>query len=74
MWFRDSCRRAAQTRNVAGWVSNRMDGTVEAVFEGPAPAVAELVAWCREGPPRAEVTAIAVTEEAPAGIAGFQVR
>ena len=74
VWFRDSCRREALARDVAGWVRNRMDGTVEAVFEGPAPAVAEMVAWCRVGPPRADVSGIDVTEEPPEGIVGFQVR
>ena len=74
MWFRDSCRREALARDVTGWVRNRMDGTVEAVFEGPAPAVAEVVAWCRMGPPRADVTGVDVTEEPPEGAIGFQIR
>ena len=51
-----------------------MDGTVEAVFEGPEPAVAELVAWCRLGPPRADVTGIEVTQEPSEGAVGFQIR
>ncbi|MGH8966187.1 MAG: acylphosphatase, partial [Actinomycetes bacterium] len=34
VFFRDTCRREAQARGVAGWVSNRHDGTVEALFEG----------------------------------------
>ena len=74
VWFRDSCRREALARDVAGWARNRMDGTVEAVFEGPAPAVAEMVAWCRTGPPRADVSGVDVTEEPPAGTVGFQIR
>jgi len=51
-----------------------MDGSVEAVFEGPAAAVAQLVAWCRIGPPRADVTGIEVTEEPVEGLVGFRVR
>ena len=74
VWFRDSCRREAVARGVAGWVRNRMDGTVEAVFEGPAPAVAQLVSWCRIGPPRADVTGIEVIEEPPEGLVGFRIR
>ena len=74
VWFRDSCRREALARSVAGWARNCLDGTVEAVFEGPAPAVAEMVAWCRVGPPRAEVTGIEVTEEPVAGAVGFRIR
>ena len=74
VWFRESCRREAQVRNVAGWVANRSDGTVEAVFEGREPEVAEVVAWCRIGPPRADVTAVDVTQEPPEGLVGFRVR
>jgi len=51
-----------------------MDGAVEAVFEGSQAAVAECVAWCRMGPPRADVTGIEVTEEPAEGLLGFQVR
>ncbi len=73
VWFRESCRREAERRDVAGWVRNRMDGAVEAVFEGPTAAVAEMVAWCRLGPPHAEVSGVDVTEEAPEGLVGFRV-
>ncbi len=62
VWFRESCRRTASDLGVAGWVRNRADSTVEAELEGPEPAVARVVAWCRQGPPRADVTGIDVTE------------
>ena len=74
VWFRESTRREADMRRVNGWVRNRYDGTVEAVFEGDAHAVAQMVAWCRRGPDRAEVTEIEVFEEAPTGVPGFVVR
>jgi acylphosphatase len=74
VWFRDSCRREAVARDVQGWVANRADGSVEAVFEGAETAVAEMVAWCRQGPPRAVVTAVDVTEEPIEGLVGFRVR
>mgnify|MGYP002423382712 CR=1 FL=1 len=48
VFFRDSCRREAQTGGVSGWVTNRPDGSVESVVEGAADAVDELIAWCRE--------------------------
>jgi acylphosphatase len=51
-----------------------MDGSVEAVFEGPPSEVAALVAWCRNGPPRAEVTGVDVTEEPAEGLVGFRIR
>lgn len=74
VWFRESCRRHAVTLGVSGWVRNRADGTVEAHFEGPEHAVAQAVAWCRDGPPAAEVTGVDVTAEDPEGALGFQVR
>ncbi len=72
--FRYTVARAAGTRGVAGWVSNRADGTVEAVFEGDAEAVASLVRLCREGPRGAEIDRAEVLEEVPEGLAGFEIR
>lgn len=78
VFFRDSCRREAAAAGVSGWVANRPDGRVEAVFQGPPAAVARMVDWCRHGPPRALVTALQVIDE-PAdpddpGGTGFRVR
>ena len=74
VFFRDSTRREADRRSVAGWVTNRSDGAVEAVFEGAESAVGELVDWCRSGPSRAEVRDVGVSEEEPEGLEGFRVR
>jgi acylphosphatase len=74
VWFRESCRREAEARRVAGWITNRSDGSVEAVFEGREPDVAEVVAWCRTGPRRAVVTGVDVTQQEPEGLVGFRVR
>ena len=74
MFFRDTVRGRAEAAGVAGWVTNRDDGAVEAVFEGPAEAVEAMVELCRRGPGRAEVTELQVTEEDPEGLQGFQVR
>jgi acylphosphatase len=48
----------ARASKLEGWVRNRRDGSVEAVFAGPAKTVAEMVALCRHGPPGAHVTAV----------------
>ena len=48
----------ARAAHLEGWVRNRRDGSVEAVFAGPAKAVAEMVALCRHGPPSAKVTTV----------------
>jgi acylphosphatase len=73
VFFRDTVRRMASERGVAGWVRNRPDGAVEAVFEGPPDAVDALVRFCHEGPRGADVEAIKVLEEEPRGESGFSV-
>lgn len=55
VFFRESTRREAERLGVSGWVRNVPDGRVEAVLDGPAHAVNELVHWCRQGPPAAKV-------------------
>jgi acylphosphatase len=74
VFFRDSCERRATAEGVAGWVANRNDGRLEAVFEGPADAVDRMVRWCRIGPSRSDVTGVEVTDEPPEGERGFRVR
>ena len=74
VFFRDSTRRLAAQHGVGGWVSNRWDGTVEAVFEGDEEAVERLVRFCREGPRGAQVERTEVTEEEPEGLTTFTVR
>jgi acylphosphatase len=74
VFFRDSTRRLAQQHGVAGWVANRWDGTVEAVFEGEPEAVERLVRFVDEGPRGAQVERVEVFEEEPEGLSGFNVR
>lgn len=74
VFFRDTTRRRAEAIGVRGWVRNRPDGAVEAVFEGDAGAVEQLVDFSRRGPSRAEVASVEVAEEEPEGLAGFEVR
>jgi acylphosphatase len=74
VFFRARCAERARERHVAGWVRNREDGRVEAVFEGEEGAVDAMVAWCREGTPRAEVQDVEVSEEEPKGDGEFRVR
>ena len=75
VFFRDSTREEAESRGVRGWVRNRSDGAVEAVFEGAAAAVDAMVEWCRSGPSRAQVEAMDVSLEPETdGFDGFEVR
>jgi acylphosphatase len=74
VFFRDSTRREAARRDVAGWARNRGDGAVESVFEGEAEAVRAMVEFVRGGPGHAEVSDVEVTDEEPEGLSGFDVR
>jgi acylphosphatase len=74
VFFRDSTRRKASSRGVAGWVTNRPDGAVEAVFEGDSDAVESLVGFARAGPRGADVADVEVTDEEPEGLSGFEIR
>jgi acylphosphatase len=72
--FRAHTRERARREGAAGWVRNRPDGSVEAVFEGVAPTVEALVDACRTGPSWARVDRIDVSEEPPEGLSGFEIR
>jgi acylphosphatase len=74
VFFRDRTRREAYRHDVAGWVRNCADGSVEARFEGSPEAVAELVRWCRSGPRHATVHDLHVSDAEPEGLDGFQIR
>ena len=74
VFFRDSLRRLAERHGVAGWARNRRDGTVEAVFEGPAEGVERLVAFAHEGPRGASVERVEVKDEEPEGLSAFDIR
>lgn len=60
VFFRDSMRREAQSLQVAGWVRNCSDGTVEAAVQGDPDAVDAMLRWARRGPQRAQVERVDV--------------
>ncbi len=55
VWFRGWTLDEARALGLNGWVRNRRDGTVEALFQGPDLAVASMIEACRNGPPAAKV-------------------
>ncbi len=73
VWFRESMRLEAERLGVCGWVANRLDGSVEAVVQGPAEAVDAITRWARRGPERARVERVQVSE-ASGSFARFEKR
>jgi acylphosphatase len=72
--YRVSFADKARALGLAGWVCNRMDGSVEAVVAGDAAALEALLAWARQGPPAAKVRKLSVEDVAePAGAAEFKI-
>ncbi|MGE0117681.1 MAG: acylphosphatase [Dongiaceae bacterium] len=61
VWYRAWTVEEASRRQLRGWVRNRRDGSVEALFHGPGPAVREMIDRCRSGPPHARVEAVEQT-------------
>lgn len=74
VFFRDSTRREAERRGLAGWARNTSEGTVEVVLEGPPDAVEAMVEFVRGGPGHASVSSLDVRAEEPEGLSGFDVR
>ena len=60
VWYRGWTVQEAVRRRLAGWVRNRIDGSVEAVFAGPKLLVDEMIEACWQGPPSAKVTNVVV--------------
>jgi acylphosphatase len=74
VFFRATVARAAESRGVAGWASNRPDGAVEVFLEGEPEAVERVLETCRTGPRGADVRSVDVTESEPEGLSGFDTR
>jgi acylphosphatase len=71
--FRYSALEKARRLGVSGWVRNRGDGAVEALFEGERDDVEAMVRWCERGPRGAEVGEVEVLEEPLVGLSGFEI-
>ncbi len=74
VYFRAETRNLARRLGVTGWVRNRWDGRVEAVFEGETQAVERMIQWCWRGPEGAAVENVEVHYEPATGeFSGFQI-
>jgi acylphosphatase len=74
VYYRASTARAALTLGLDGWARNLDDGRVEVIAAGTEASVASLCSWLWQGPPGAQVNAVAVEEWVEVVPAGFEVR
>ena len=74
VFFRAATRERARELGVAGWVRNRPDGSVEAVFEGTTGAVEAMLLFAHHGPESAQVERVEEHVEEPRGEPGFRIR
>ncbi|MEO1199192.1 MAG: acylphosphatase [Pseudomonadota bacterium] len=73
VYYRAWTEREAVRLGLDGWVRNRRDRSVEAVFSGVPDAVARMLSLCIDGPPDARVTDVRIISEGGGVPAGFAV-
>ena len=73
VFFRDTMRKRAEARGVAGWVTNRGDGTVEAALEGRRADIEALLGFCKQGTSGADVERVDARDEEPEGLTDFKI-
>lgn len=71
--FRQWTQRVAGELGLSGWVRNRRDGAVEALFSGAAADVGAMIERCRQGPQSARITSLETVDETVPPPAGFEV-
>lgn len=75
VFFRHTTKRVAEKLGVTGWVKNVDDNKVEIVAEGEEDKLKELITWCHQGPPMAQVNKVDVKWlESFEGFDGFSIR
>jgi acylphosphatase len=75
VFYRATAKEKADELGLTGWVRNCVDGSVEAIIEGPSSRLDAFEAWARRGPPAARVEHVEVRVESPHGnLDGFTVR
>ncbi len=73
VFFRESARNLAKRLGLTGWTKNELDGTVKIEIEGEEKSMKEFMAWCKKGPPGAEVKKVEVKEGQVKGYADFLI-
>ena len=72
VFYRNWTIENANQLGLRGWVRNRRDGSVEALFSGEPDSVEEMEQRCRRGPPAAVVTGFQVFPSSDDAGSGFE--
>lgn len=74
VFYRATTQKQANLLNIKGWVRNEADGSVLIDAEGDATTLAQFIGWCKQGPQRARVSQVSVTEEPVVGYQDFTIQ
>lgn len=72
--FRYYALRLAGEKHITGYIRNKPDGSVFIEAEGVEEDIDSFLVWCRQGPPRARVDELIITDCPPAGYLKFDIR
>lgn len=73
VFYRASARDMAEKLNLTGWVKNTTEGHVEAEVSGTESSIRAFIDWCKQGPPKAVVQKVIVTESEEKSFEGFTI-
>ncbi len=73
VFYRVSAKEKAEEFQLTGWVKNTPEGNVEALVSGSKERIQQFIDWCKQGPPRAEVTDVIVTEKEDGAFEAFTI-
>ena len=73
VFFRASTKNKADELSITGEVRNLPDGRVEVIACGNETRLQQLIAWCHDGPPRARVEEVMVSDVVEQKFEGFRV-
>lgn len=73
VYYRQSTKETAQELGITGTVKNLPNGNVQITATGTTEQLHQLIAWCKQGPPRARVSSVQVEEIAPHAFFGFSI-
>lgn len=73
VFFRATAKEVAERHGITGWVKNTIHGNVEAEVQGDEKALQAFTDWCRQGPSRAEVREVIITNIDPIQHTSFSI-